>query len=135
MGNRDVITITFELAQGLEEELKVTSSHIMSVRRQGSGEFKPTPANELRKGDLLRTKNTVEAHITNIESKVESTKVLQVQLKDLKSTIYVAAAPYNTFIQVFGYLAPSGLDVKELTFRRCDDFRELFFESVELQGC
>lgn len=130
--SREVVSISF-VCGGSECEIKLTASHILAARRPCGREFEPTAAAEIGEGYHLRTLSS-EVHVQRVKSSAEHTQVIEVELENPRSTMYVARD--SVPIEVYGALAPRRSAVASiLSFNRFDNFWKSLMENEELAAC
>jgi len=118
--------------------LTVTMSHALIVLRpscQQRKTFQPMLASEVQSGDHLRTRSS-HATVTRAEHDMIDTKVVEIQLMDVRGSFFVGDNSSDTFVEACGALAPlHGSSVSILHFQRWDKFRQIFRESPMLAAC
>jgi hypothetical protein len=113
----------------------MTASHALAVRRPSCRAFEPTLAEEIRVGDFLRTPS-VEVCVQQVGRSVEQTEVIEIELEDSHSTMYIA---HDTSpVEAYGALTPALKNHKGasiLHFNRFDNFWEALMVNDELSAC
>jgi len=136
--SRDVIAVSFMCKEGAdvpENGIKLTASHVLAVRRPSCPTFKPTLASEIRVGDFLRTPSA-EVCVQQVGRSVEQTEVIEIELEDVQSTMYIARD--GSPVEAYGALTPplrNHEDASILTFNRFDNFWEALMVNEELAAC
>merc|ERR1712032_1320528 len=111
--------------------LTVTSNHLMALRRPHcESAFQAMPASDVKAGDRLRGRHG-EFKVTSQRNYVQTGVVMEIELQDKASTIYVASniegMSTGPYVEVYGECAPPRSDevVKLLRFRHHYKFEEL----------
>eukprot|EP00928_Gymnodinium_smaydae_P025783 TRINITY_DN20438_c0_g1_i1.p1 TRINITY_DN20438_c0_g1~~TRINITY_DN20438_c0_g1_i1.p1 ORF type:complete len:610 (+),score=86.12 TRINITY_DN20438_c0_g1_i1:59-1888(+) len=124
--------------QDYQGSLMVTSNHMLPALRPGKdrqdNRVQPLLAYDLQKGDLLRTLEGVLV-VEHVDHKTVSAPVVEIELDDPRSTLFVSNG--GNFVEVYGASSPrlrGDAEVKILTFRRHDRFKEALLQSEELQA-
>jgi hypothetical protein len=123
------VTITYICAD-LEGLLTLTDDQALQVRR-GSGLARPACAADVGPGDFVLVPSG-EAKVLGIEAYLENTAMVEVIFEEEDPVAYVSNKHSPLPVSIFGKRA---ILVKILEVKRYDNFRELFFESVELAPC
>jgi len=134
---RDMIRLGFRAHGGVEmQSLAVTANHALPVMRPRHRRYEALPVGEVHVGNRIRT-HAGEAVVEEVEHFVQSTSVIEIELDDARSTMYVSAHAGEPFVEVYGELTPPRRDdrVTLLHFSRYEQFREALLGCAELRAC
>lgn len=134
---RNVTRVSYEGVGIGVKGLKLTSSHVLPVRRVGRA-FHPMLWGELQVGDHLRSLSGIMT-VRSVHMEVMEIEAIQIELEQDLHTILIGEPGVNNdcCVEVYGEVAsaPLGSTLKIFSFVRFDRFREALLESPELEPC